>query len=86
MIPCHVHLTHACAYTEVLYDVENTHHLLCCHAYSLNGELACTHVEEVLKIRTKQIDYEDIVKSFLPKVVDLRDTHWNHSLNRGQKG
>ena len=50
--------------------------MLCCHAYRLDGELASTHVEEVLKIRTKQIDYKDIVESFLPEMVDLRNTHW----------
>ena len=67
---------------KIQYDVETTHHLLCCHTYCLDGELACTHVEEVLKIRTKQIDYEEIVESFLPEMVDLRNAHWNHSLNR----
>ena len=60
---------------KIQYNVEITHHLFCCHAYGLDAELASTHVEEVLKIRTKQIDYEDIVESFLPKIVDLRNTH-----------
>ena len=69
------------------YDaIETTHHLLCCHAYRLNGELASTHVEEVLKIRTKQIDYEDIVESFLPEMVDLRNAHWKPQLEPQTRG
>ena len=71
---------------KIQYNAETTYHLLCCHAYRLDGELACAHVEEVLKIRTKQIDYEDIVESFLPEMEDLRNAHWKLQLERQTRG
>ena len=52
----------------------DTYHLPCRHAYSLDGELAATHVEEVLEIRTEEVDDEDIVEALLTKVVDLGNT------------
>ena len=50
------------------------YHLLCSHADSLDGELAPTHVEQVLQARPQKIDDEDVVQALLPKVVYLRDT------------
>ena len=48
-----------------------THHLPCGHTYSLDGELAPTHIEQVLQTRPQQVDYEDIMKPLLPEVVYL---------------
>lgn len=51
----------------------DTYHLPCRHAYSLDGELAATHIEQVLQTRSEEIDDEDVVEAFLTKVVYLRD-------------
>ena len=38
-----------------------TDHLLCGHAYSLDGEFAPTVVEKVLEVGAEQVDDEDVV-------------------------
>jgi hypothetical protein len=45
--------------------------LLRSHAYGLDGELATAHVEQVFKIRSQEIDREDVVQAFLAKVMYL---------------
>ncbi len=40
----------------------------------LDAELATAHVEEILERWTKQVDDENVVKTLLTKVVDLRNT------------
>lgn len=49
-----------------------SHHLPCCHADCLGGELAVAHIEEVFQAGAEEVDDEDIVEAFLTKVVDLR--------------
>jgi hypothetical protein len=53
---------------------ERADHLLCSHADRLDCELASTHVEEILKVGAKQVDYQDIMEPFLTEMVHLGDT------------
>jgi hypothetical protein len=57
-----------------------TNHLFCGHAYGLDGELASAHIEEVLEVRTQQVDDEHIMESFLTEVVNMRDTSYEHNV------
>jgi hypothetical protein len=33
-------------------------------------------IEEIFERRAKKIDHENVVKAFLPKIVDIRDTSY----------
>lgn len=48
------------------------YHLLRGHAYGLDCELATTHVKEILKVRTEEVNDEDVVESLLSEIVYLR--------------
>lgn len=48
--------------------------MLCGHAYSFDRELAPTHVEEILETGAEKVDNENIVETFLPKMINLGDT------------
>lgn len=50
-----------------------THHLDGKHAHGLDGELAVAHVEELLEVRTQEVDDEHVVQPLLPEVVHLRN-------------
>ena len=50
------------------------HHLSRGHTNGFDRELAPTHVEQILQTGPEQINDEDVVESFLSKVVYLRDT------------
>ena len=53
---------------------KRSYHLLGRHANSLDGKLPAAHIEEILQIRAEQVNNEDIVQSFLAKVMYLRHT------------
>ena len=48
-------------------------HLLAHHAYGLLCEFPTTQVKEVFKTRAKEVDDENIVQSFLSKIVNTRN-------------
>jgi hypothetical protein len=50
-----------------------TDHLARGHAYGLDAELAAAHVEQVLEVRTEEVNDEHVVQALLPKVVHVRD-------------
>ena len=52
----------------------NAHHLSRGHTHGLDRELAPTHVEQILQTGPEQINDENVVQSFLSKMVYLRDT------------
>ena len=52
---------------------ERADHLFSRHTYSLDRELAPTHVEQILEVWTEKVDDKHIVQTLLPKVMDLRD-------------
>ena len=54
---------------------DGAHHLPCSHANGLDREFSITHVEEIFETRPQKIDDEDVVQTFLAKMVDLRDTN-----------
>ncbi len=54
----------------------NTHHLLRSHADRLDAKLAVAHVKQVLQVGPEQVDNQDIVKTLLAEVVDLRNTRY----------
>lgn len=54
-----------------------SYHLLGNHNDGLDSELAATHVEEVFKGGSKQIDTEDVVEAFLSKVKGIRNTSYS---------
>ena len=49
------------------------YHLLCYHDNGLDGELAVAMVEEVLQAGPQQVNDQDVVKTLLTEVVDIRD-------------
>lgn len=57
-----------------------THHLFGSHAHCLDGELASTHVEEVLEVGPEEVDHEHVVEALLAEVVHLRDTDCGQEL------
>lgn len=54
-----------------------TYHLLSDHDNSLRGEASVTMIKQVFQTQTKQVNDKDVVKSFLPKVVDIWNSHWS---------
>lgn len=50
-----------------------THHLPCCHAHSFDRKLSSAHIEEVLQTWSEQVNDEDVMETFLAKVVYLRN-------------
>lgn len=52
---------------------KKANHLLCRHANCLDAELAATEIKKVLQVWTQKIDDEDIVKTLLSKMVNLRN-------------
>ena len=53
-----------------------TDHLLCGHAYGLDGEFAPTVVEEVLEVGPEEVHDEHIAQALLSKVENLREARW----------
>jgi len=62
-----------------------TNHLLCGHTNGLDAELASAEVEEVFKVRTQEVDDENVMETLLSKVVDLRNTDCVVSRGRGTR-
>jgi hypothetical protein len=56
----------------------STHHLFCYHDNGFYGESPVAVVEEVLQRGTKKINDENVMQSFLPKIVDV----WNSSCQK----
>ena len=54
--------------------LEYSHHLPSGHAACLDAELSSAHIEEVLERRSEQVDDENVMETFLAKVVHLRNT------------
>jgi len=52
------------------------HHLLRGHADRFDWKLAPAHVEKVLQVGAKKVNDQHIVQAFLPKVMNLRNTHY----------
>jgi hypothetical protein len=50
------------------------HHLSCSHADGLYRELLPVHVKKIFETGSEEVDDQDIVQTFLEKVVDLRDS------------
>ena len=50
-----------------------TYHLFCYHDNGLDGELAVAMVEEVLQAGPQQVNDQDVVKTLLAEVVDIRN-------------
>jgi hypothetical protein len=50
------------------------HHLSCSHADGLYRELPPAHIEKIFETGSKEVDDQDVVQTFLAKVVDLRDS------------
>lgn len=53
---------------------KKVYHLLGGHAYSLDGELASTHIEEIFQVGTEKVNDQDVVETLLPKIIHLRHT------------
>lgn len=51
--------------------MKGTHHLLSKHTRRLDTKLATAHIKQVFKTWSKKIDDQDIVQSFLTKMVYL---------------
>ena len=52
--------------------IEGVYHLLGGHSDGLYAELPAAHIEEVLKVGSKEIDNKDVVQALLAEVVYLR--------------
>jgi hypothetical protein len=52
----------------------DTHHLFCDHDNGLETKPPVAVVEEVLEGWTEQVDNQDVVETFLTKVVDIGNT------------
>jgi hypothetical protein len=50
------------------------YHLFGGHDYSLDTELAATHIKQVLQAGSEEVYYEDIVEALLAKMVYLGNT------------
>lgn len=50
-----------------------TYHLLSYHNNGLDRELAVAVVEQILQTGTEEVDYKYVVKTFLAKVINIRD-------------
>lgn len=55
------------------------------HANGLDGKLATAHVEKVLEVGTQKVNDEDVVETFLPKIMDLGNTGYVHTEQKGQR-
>lgn len=57
-------------------------HLLGDHDDCLDREPPATVIKEVLERGAKQVDHQDIVQTFLAKVVDIRNAGWMITVSR----
>lgn len=63
--------------------LETTNHLKGKHADCFNLVLATAHIEQVLEIWAQQVNDEDIVKTLLTEVMNLRDAlYWDERRQR----
>ena len=74
--PPHHHLSTVRTLRDPRKGEGGTHHLLRSHANRLDGKLAPAHIEQVLKIRAKEVDDKDIVETLLAEVVYLGDASY----------
>ena len=52
---------------------KKTDHLFRSHANGFDAEFAVAEVEEVFQVRAQEVNNEDVVKTLLTKMVDLRN-------------
>lgn len=50
-----------------------TYHLFRYHYHGFRCEPAVAVIEQILEGRTKEVDDEDVVQTFLAEIVDVRD-------------
>lgn len=59
------------------WNISTTYHLLGDHDNGLDGESAVAVVEEVFETGTEKVNHQNVVKTFLPKIVYIGNTGCN---------
>jgi len=59
--------------------ISMTYHLFGNHHNGLDRELSMTMIEEVFKAWAEQVNDQDVVKAFLTKVINIRNTGYTTS-------
>lgn len=65
--------------------INSAHHLLSGHTNGLDGEFSATHIEQIFQVGPEKVDDENIMQSFLSKMVYLRNTGYISIERRGKR-
>lgn len=55
---------------------KRSYHLFGDHHHSLDGESPVAMVEEIFQARAQEIDHQDVVQTFLPEIIHIRDASY----------